>query len=529
MTALVERAPGVYLPPGVQQPRHLWVPEYDFSHGEDAIALARVLGMEPDEWQQFVVVHMLGVRGDGTRPDNVRLKWAAFEVGLEVARQNGKGGVYEIRELAGLFLLGERLLVHSAHEYKTAEQALDRMEALLQADSEIWALVRTIKRSHGQEGIYLKSGQVLRYVARTASALRGFSCDFLGVDEAMKIKASMLSSVFPTMSARPNAQILYAGSAVDQETMPDGVVFAKVRERGIAGGDPRLAFFGWSAPFEHPSKVTLEDAQDPANWAAANPALGIGSRTDGSHISHDYIEIEQRALSARGFAVERLGVGDWPDTSEEADRKITRAAWKACLDPHSTRTGAVVFAFAVSEDRSTACISAAGPRADGEWHVERIDHRPGQGTDWVVDRLKGLAKMHRPAAILWRKDDPANSLAGELETAKIRKLKPASASEFAQACGVLFDSIERVDPETGDRRPGTLHHIGQPELTAAVDGAATKPYGDGGWVWRQMASDADITPLVSCTLALWATVAKKKRSGGVINLAEVLAAAENHS
>jgi hypothetical protein len=51
-----------------------------------------------------VLTVLLAVRGG---------KWAAFEAGLEVARQNGKGGVYEARELAGLFLLGERLLVHS--------------------------------------------------------------------------------------------------------------------------------------------------------------------------------------------------------------------------------------------------------------------------------------------------------------------------------------------------------------------------------------------------------------------------------
>ena len=32
--------------------------------------------------------------------------WSAFEVGVNVPRQNGKGGIIEARELAGLFLLG---------------------------------------------------------------------------------------------------------------------------------------------------------------------------------------------------------------------------------------------------------------------------------------------------------------------------------------------------------------------------------------------------------------------------------------
>jgi hypothetical protein len=50
-------------------------------------------------------------------------KWAAFEVGLNVARQNGKGSILEARELAGLFLLGERLIIHSAHEFATSLEA----------------------------------------------------------------------------------------------------------------------------------------------------------------------------------------------------------------------------------------------------------------------------------------------------------------------------------------------------------------------------------------------------------------------
>jgi phage terminase large subunit-like protein len=91
----------------------------------------------------------------------------------------------------------------------------------------------------------------------------------------MHIKETAHTSVFPTMSARPNPQILYAGSAVDQQTMPDGVVFARLRERGIKGGDQRLAYFGWSAPFDHPDQVTEEAARDPHHWAAANPAFGI--------------------------------------------------------------------------------------------------------------------------------------------------------------------------------------------------------------------------------------------------------------
>jgi hypothetical protein len=46
-------------------------------------------------------------------------------------RQNGKGGIIEARELWGLFIGGEKLILHSAHEFKTAKEAMRRIEELL--------------------------------------------------------------------------------------------------------------------------------------------------------------------------------------------------------------------------------------------------------------------------------------------------------------------------------------------------------------------------------------------------------------
>jgi hypothetical protein len=44
-----------------------------------------------------------------------------------VGRQNGKNAILEARELAGLFLLGEKLIIHTAHEQKTASEHFRRM------------------------------------------------------------------------------------------------------------------------------------------------------------------------------------------------------------------------------------------------------------------------------------------------------------------------------------------------------------------------------------------------------------------
>jgi hypothetical protein len=48
-----------------------------------------------------------------------------------------------------------------------------------------------------------------------------------------------------------------------------------------------------------------------------------------------------------------------------------------------------------------------------------------------------------------------------------------------------------------------LRHLNTAELNAAIHGAATRPLGDA-WAWSRKSSGTDISPLVACTLALWA-------------------------
>jgi hypothetical protein len=65
------------------------VPPAATSAGEEAVELAAMAGIELDPWQELVLRESLGEREGG--------KWAAFEVGLIVPRQNGKGTVLEAR------------------------------------------------------------------------------------------------------------------------------------------------------------------------------------------------------------------------------------------------------------------------------------------------------------------------------------------------------------------------------------------------------------------------------------------------
>jgi hypothetical protein len=458
---------------GTQLPRIATYPRAPVETGDDAIELARAAGLRLDEWQELVLRVALGERPDG--------RWAAFEVGLCVSRQNGKGALLEARELAGAFLLGERLITHSAHQYDTSMEAFRRLEGLIE-EADFQREVKRIIRSHGEEGIELKSGQRIRFRTRTKSGGRGFTGDLLILDEAMDLPESKLGALMPTLSARPNPQIWYTGSAVDQEVHDNGLVFSRVRERGIRGGDPALAYFEWSLPYDLPDEVPDDVACDPAAWADANPALGI-------RITAEYVAKEQRSLAARTFAVERLGVGDWPQPDVVEGQVIDPAVWAALTDLGSKAEDPVVFAFDVRPDRSAAAIGVAGRRDDGQTHVEIVEHREGAG--WLPKRLAELVAKHQPAGVLCQQASAAAALLVPLANLGVN-VTAVSTGEYAEACGALFDA---VDDET-------VRHLGSRELASAVKGAVKRQVGDT-WVWSRKSSQVDISPLVAVTLALW--------------------------
>lgn len=477
------------LPQGAQRPRICHVPEYTTSAGVEAIELARLAGLELDEWQQFVLTNALGERANG--------KWAAQTVGLTVARQNGKGSVLEARELAGLFLLGERLINHTAHQQKTATSHFKRLLRLIESVPEFDQRVLKAPKGKGNEAIELRGGQEIFFATRSGGGGRGLSADLQVYDEAMYLTEQDRSSLAPTMAARSmhgNIQTWYVGSAVDKEdSAQDGLPFAQVRESGMArkGG---VAYFEFSAPGDDPANVTPEIASNPDLWAMANPGLGI-------RISHDWVEHERTVeMGPRGFAVERLGIGAWPDTTDPG-RVISAETWKALADPTSAPLGPVCFAFDVSPDRSMASICVAGRRSDGKVHIEAVEHR--RGTAWVVDRAEELLGSHPNAGLICDGTGPAGSLLPDFQV----EPRITTATEHARACGMFFDATEE----------DALRHLGTSELSVAVAGARKRRLGEA-WAWSRLNSTVDISPLVACTLAFWGIATSEVFDGPLIEV-----------
>lgn len=462
------------------RPRVRSFPPYRTSAGVECVELAETYGLHLDDWQASVLIDALGERADG--------KWSAFEVGVVVPRQNGKGAIIEARELAGLFLFGERLILHSAHEYKTASEAFLRMKAILTNHDELRRRVRAVREASGEQGIELTNGARLRYVARSRGSGRGFSGDVNVLDEAYALTAEQMAALMPTMSARQNPQLWYTSTP----PLEASAQLASVRERGVIGS-PRLAYFEWSPPLDYrptPKAQPLTPG-DREMWELCNPALNI-------RIDPEFVEAERATLPDEEFARERLGV--WPPETADAWAVISEEKWTARIDRASVMRDPVCLAADVTPDRGTGSIAAAGRNPEGRRHVEIVTHRAGTG--WMVPRLVELAKAHKPCAIVIDASGPAGSLIAPLRAAldeaglTVEVILP-SARDAAAGCGQLYDSVEGEDTAGLD-----VVHLGEAELAVALAGAQKRPLGDA-WAWSRSSESIDISPLVAATNALW--------------------------
>lgn len=446
---------------GAQQPRVSSVPQFVSSAGGEAADLAASVGLHLDPWQRHVLDGALGERADG--------KWSAFEVGLIVSRQNGKGAVLEARELAGLFLFGERLILHSAHEFKTAQEAFRRVLALVDNFDHLRKRVSRVRTSHGEEGIELQTGQRLRFVARSGGSGRGFTGDTIILDEAMVLGPDAMAALLPTLSARPNPQLWYTASA----GMATSEQLRRVRDRGLTGTDPGLAWFEWSAP-------DSADLDDREAWAQANPALGI-------RIPEEFVERERAAMPEAEFGRERLGIWESVGGAQVIDPDL----WEKRKDRNSQTASPVVFCPDISPIRDRGSISLAGLRGDGRRHIEVADAR--KGTAWMVPWLVERVAKWNPLGVVVDPASPAGVLIPDLQKAGVDPIL-MSTRDMVQACGFVFDYV--VDDK--------LRHLDDPRLNTALAAGRKRPIGDsGGWVWHRKDSSTDITPLVSATGALW--------------------------
>src|SRR6516165_12312163 len=344
MSVLTDRSSRLALPDtgwlGVQTPRFWTAPERhrgktegcpacanrDYTAGcgnyqsADLLDWARGFGYDLDPWQRWWLAVLCGTKPDG--------RWASFENYLVVSRQNGKNTALEVRELAGMFVFGESMIIHTAHEFKAAAEHFRRVRDAVTGYDELRRRVKSVTTSHGDEAIELRPATTLifgsggrrvrktvtarlRFLARSRGSGRAFTADCVVYDEAMILSDEVVGASLPTLSAVPNPQVIYTASAGYR----DSVQLASVRRRVVrqpahrhlpAGRDPR--------PARQPVRG-LRPARRPRRSADLGQGQPGARRPDqrrsrpGRDERHDHGHLRSRAAGRGRLARRRRGLG----------------------------------------------------------------------------------------------------------------------------------------------------------------------------------------------------------------------------
>lgn len=461
------------------------------THGYAVIAFGAALGVRLMPWQEWVLIHALELREDGTYRFRVVL--------VIVARQNGKTtlvkllALWRMVQVAKTAVVGTSTTVEYAREAWQATVDLaadrDRRHAKLRLwsrfafdvpehDKELIPLLpvadRLVKWQKGYEpakygaldtSLVLTNGS--RYKVATADRRGGRSLSVnLGIADELREHRpkgadatgwEAWAALDGATTAKTDAQLWALSNMGDDGS----VVLNQLREQGTAyaedgEGDDTLFLAEYSAPEN-------ADVWDREAWAQANPALGYT-------ISEQTLASKARR-PAHVFKPEHMCIG--VPTQRVA---VPVAAWNSCEDVNATmdklRTRVAVVVDVSPDLDHVALIACAVDQAGivrsdviGTWDSTEAAFR-GEGS------IPELLRKVRPKQVGWFPDGPAAAVAAEMKTLARRwKVSEIRGPEAGQACQGLAELV----------KSGRIRHTGDPLLTNHVIGANKLVTGDG---WR---------------------------------------------
>lgn len=483
---------------GAQRPRIGRFPPSRSTAGQDFTDLIALTGEAPDESQQYVLDRAVAERPDG--------KLSAFEVALIEPRQSGKNWILEARMLGGVFLLGEQQIIFSAQRFTTVKKAHRALANKIRRTPAFFKRVLGYEgqkptddikgiKSNGQElSIEFTGGARIDFFVRSGDNVRGFTGDLIILDEAYDLDSQEIAAMMPAMAARTvegSPQIWYTSSSARAKSD----VLRALRERGKKpwdNTDTRLCYLEWSS-----SSDVVSDRDDPkVDLDALMEAVYEANPGAGSRIAVEYIlETEWRSMDVHEFRCERLGI----PIPIGSDDFIPSTSWTRCRDDEliaavieegEVEQGLrdVRLSVDVSPDRSRAAIGLAGIRADDRVHIEVVDQ--GDGLDWIPRALADLWAENNAFPVLVQMGSSAEELIPDIRKAGV-PARPVTLREYAAACGRMKDGITARQ----------VAHVEQESLDGAVRAARPSYKGDTRFIWKRAHSLADITPLVTVTLA----------------------------
>lgn len=449
------------------------LPEYEYTDGADACALASAYFGDPLAWQEWVMAFLLACDGDD--------RYICRSFAMSLPRQNGKSWLIRARCLYGAVVSGERILFTCQHG--------DTSDEMFKAFAEIFedeenpalnGLLKAVRRTNGQQAIYLSNGGLIRFTTRTNSLARGKTYDVLIYDEAQELTTAQQAASLPTISASPthNSQRIYLGTPPTEETSGD--VFETMHERVHAGES--------STPWVEWSVQEVGDVNDRARWERCNPSFG-------ALLDAAAIEGEASDMPPESFATERLG---WFRTRKDAVETVIPAEdWKACrVGRQEAAQGAEppIMALGVKFTSDGALGAFSVCRAGDAPTVEALDILPmheciSAAAEWCAANAGDLAAV----AIDGRHGTAA--LAARLASAGLPKpaVKEASTRDAVSANSMFCDAV-------ASRAVG---HFGQAPLDDSATKTAKRRIGADGFGFEST-EDAEASLVESAALAFWA-------------------------
>lgn len=467
---------------GVQEPRLSHVPAGDAARGDQAVEFARWCGLTLYPWQEELLRDMCRSDSEGN--------WAAREAVVIVPRQNGKGEVLLARELAGIYLFGERLIGHSAHFMDTAQEAQERLWEVIEGNEALFYWweddpstpgVPRFGRTNGKENISFPTGQKILFRTRTDKTFRGLSIDLVIFDECFNLPNEINAAMSKTTRARERAQRVYISSPVDRMVHYHGAIFSAKRWAGIDGADGVL-FKEWSPADE-------ADIFDESTWAACNPSMvdrGAGAQL--SDIKGDAAAAKNSEILRRQFMVESLGWGDWyPRDGDEEERelltdldtwadarRIPREVGESCvgIDVAPDGDGVGFVAAVQSGDEIFLSLSPLSEFSRGE----------------MIDAVGRAVERNDPLGVVVDPIGQASTLINGLEKIEVDPVRLTGSKVSA-----AYELFIRLVAEK------KIIHDGDPRWVEAWEVAAEKP-GKYRCLYR---NDPKVSPLVAASFAVW--------------------------
>ena len=460
--------------------RHLIVPE-----GIETSVFPRVrrrlasMGIAFDQWQEGAATVALGCRSDG--------KFAATVGGVvwSIPRQVGKTFTVGNMLIALAIEIPRLRIVWTSHHGRTTTNTFRSMQSMVRR-KEVLPFMSAgggIRVANGEQELSFANGSMIMFGSREQGFGRGMDAvDVLVFDEAQILDIKALEDMVPSTNQARNPHgglVFFIGTP--PRPVDNGEAFTAKRERALSGKASDIFYVEMSADPQ-------ADLDDREQWAKANPSFPLRTPVE------SMMRMRENIPDDDSWRREALGV--WQQVS--ARGVIPMDAWSDRFDELSTAVDRLSLGVEVGPDLESASVVLAGQRSDGEWHVEIDETRAGAA--WLIAYVQDLLRVNpQLMGVAGDVGGPLKALTEErggrwfLKGTQVRVRAP-KVVELGAACSHLLDGVVT----------GWLHHIGQPQLTTAVQVAGKRALGDTGmWVFSRKTAVADITSVQAAALALW--------------------------